>query len=162
YNCVAAALGYSDRWIESNGFKDSDGNTFDGGGYRVITKRDTKGNGITTDYPLGISNPEPYSTVRILREYGGAKPEVKVDKNTTIVASADSVTPDGYYKIVVFEGKNSKETHVMWQERNGSWSSKNGRSYKYSGIGDPVRFYDKYYSGHSPDIKPVYLFRKIK
>ncbi|MBX7062231.1 MAG: hypothetical protein K1X52_11270 [Pyrinomonadaceae bacterium] len=91
-------------------------------------------------------------------EAAGAKQSVKVD-GVKVTAGEGVATPAGYYKLVVFEGKSYLNTHVMKQESDGTWSSKNGDGSRFSGIKDANAFYQSAYGPAS--VKPTYFFRKI-
>jgi hypothetical protein len=75
--------------------------------------------------------------------------------------TSTSETPAGKFKIVVFEDpQNPQWTHVMRQEADGTWSSKNGENSKYTGIKDPVAFYNKYFNEKNearPKLKTTYF-----
>ena len=160
YNCMAWALGFTDRWIDPIYYR----NGGRGGGYREVHDRhyDSSGTelGDTVYFPGGEEfkqNGSPYSMVQVAEAYG-AKQSVKVD-GVKVTAGEGVATPAGYYKLGVFEGKNYLNTHVMKQESDGTWSSKNGDGSRFSGIKDANAFYQSAYGPAS--VKPTYFFRKI-
>lgn len=65
---------------------------------------------------------------------------------------------DGQYKIVVFESKNKDNDHVMRQDADGTWSSKNGEGDLEKGIKDPVAYYHTRFN--DPKIKVTYFYRE--
>ena len=165
FNCMAWALGYEDRWISPNYDKNG---TIHLPGFQEIFGRSSGGKTADSvqDYPKpivfgdGSFIPTPkLNMADIPRYYGG-----KRDKNIT----ADSTVPSGQYKIVIFEDpKNPQYTHVMRQESNGTWSSKNGEASKWIGIKDPVAFYNTHYNNSNElraNLKVMYFLmpNKIK
>ena len=157
YNCLAWSLGFTDVWIQP-AYQGRDKK----GGYVETRNRKKDGSGDNTYLPLGeagLDTLPTYSMVTTAKAYG-AKEEVKVD-GTKIKASLTSAIPAEYYKIVVFEGKDSKYTHVMRQDADGTWSSKNGGGERVIGIKDPDAYYKANYNP-TDDVKPVYLFRKTE
>lgn len=157
YNCMAWALGLTDVWIQPLYTGDNE----QAGGWVEVRNRNEKGIGDNTFLPggeAGAANSPRVTMVQVAEAYG-AKKTVKVD-GKKMEASATSATPTGYYKLVVFEGKNMNDTHVMRQEANSTWSSKNGAEERVIGIANAQSYYDKRYAGHSA-VQATYMYRKI-
>ncbi|HMM78709.1 MAG TPA: hypothetical protein PKC65_01680 [Pyrinomonadaceae bacterium] len=97
----------------------------------------------------------------IAEDYG-AKETVKVkgekgEKSRKIKASSTSEAVEGQYKMVVFESKNIGDNHVMRQDVDGTWSSKDGGGSLVKGIKDPEAYYGENFN--DPNAKITYFYR---
>jgi len=160
YNCMAWSLGITDQWISPN-YLPSTG--VQQPGFIVRENRTGPGTGKPTLMPPMVSaNDRPLSMTEIAKYYG-ADESVKVkgegkEKDRKVTASATSEAVDGQYKIVDFESKDVGKVHVMRQEADGTWSSKNGEGKLETGIKDPEAYYQK--SFDDPNAKANYLYRE--
>jgi RHS repeat-associated protein len=142
YNCLAWALGIMDLWIEPNTFHTAKNGPSDTEGYRVYPDRNSKEDKnftILPELPSGApagTKLGRMSTKDIIKRAGGKK------------STADEKLEQGQYRIMVLEdeGKHANWTHVMKQDSDGTWSSKNGHLERFAGIKDPQAFYNTHYA----------------
>ena len=139
YNCIAWGFGISDRWVEPA----LDG----GGGYFVISNRGTTNESVVrkpfepraNPFTGEVIAPPPMTVFDLPKAFGGKK------------TTATETLPADKYRMVVFSDSTSRSTtigstHVMRQEADGTWSSKNGPGPRYTRIKDPVEFYNRHYN----------------
>ncbi|HMM81507.1 MAG TPA: RHS repeat-associated core domain-containing protein [Pyrinomonadaceae bacterium] len=121
YNCFAWAVGITNRWIQT--------------GVGGDTKEENTGPIIS----LQISSANQEEKREILAE-GIFTPETALNH---FASKWDfRWTPAGFYRIRVYLNSSfPRDWHVMRQDRDGTWSSKNGPSYLFRGIQDPDLFY---------------------
>jgi RHS repeat-associated protein len=120
YNCMAWALQRTDSWIEP-----ARGGL---GGSAVEVNRSQDPPGVTV---VRSGNFTPATLPRI---YGGRP------------LGEGQSCPTGTYQLRVFsDSADVQNWHVMRQDSDSTWSSKNGETFRYRNISDPNAFYHIYF-----------------